>query len=175
MNNNLIAPRVWKDIPGYEGLYKASNTGLIQAVKRSGSKGGILKPSIYKGYKHVFLSKNNIRKPFSVHILVCMSFLPNKKNQMVVNHKDGKKTNNHIDNLEWCTKECNSLHAREVLGKNSIGQNNGNSKLTTREVKFLRWLKYKYSQIKACEIAEFYKMSDANICDIWNGKKWKNV
>ena len=165
----------WKDIPGYEGLYKASPFGMVKAIKRSGSKGKILKCQITRGYKKVLLSKNNKRHMYSLHRLICMTFKKNPLNLKTVNHKDGNKLNNNIKNLEWCSAEANSKHARDILGKNSIGENNGNHKLTKREVNFLRWLKYIYPQISGEKIAKFYKMSGVNIYHILNNKLWRKT
>lgn len=106
---------VWKDIKEYEGLYQISNTGKIKNVKtgkilKSGDNG--------RGYLFVFLCKDvNHHKRFYVHRLVATHFIDNKDNLPQVNHIDGNKSNNNVNNLEWCTPLHNSLHKREVLGK----------------------------------------------------------
>ncbi len=107
---------IWKDIEGYEGLYKISNLGRIMSFRdnpRSKSKGPhLLNPSILnKGYEHVTLYRSpSDRKKFLVHVLVAKTFLPNPNNYRCVNHKDEVKTNNCVDNLEWCTYGYNNSY-----------------------------------------------------------------
>lgn len=94
---------IWKDIEGYEGLYQVSNMGRVKSLKND----IILKPYILRGYEKVLLYKNKKRKHFQIHRLVAMAFIPNPDNKPQVNHKDENKTNNCVDNLEWCTGHYN--------------------------------------------------------------------
>lgn len=159
----LEQAEIWKDIPGYEGLYKASNTGNKMALKRSGSKGSIRMQEVTKrGYLRVILSKENRRKNMSVHRLIAMAWLPNIEILPVVNHIDGNKKNNRVENLEWCNHKWNSLHATQIL-KIGTGELNGRAKLTQREVDFLRFLKFKYPEISSEYVARFYGMSGTSI------------
>lgn len=101
---------IWKDIEGYEGLYQVSNFGNVRSIPRKGTYKTvhILKPGkTRKGYFQVILTKNSIGKPFRIHRLVAKAFIPNLNNLPQVNHKDGNKLNNCVDNLEWCTNEYN--------------------------------------------------------------------
>lgn len=114
---------IWKDMPGYEGLYQASNLGRIksldkvvfQKAKNNSTskhiyKGKILKPILHDtGYNYVTLNCKNI----SVHRLVAKTFIPNMENKPFVNHIDGNKLNNNANNLEWCTAKENMQHAFE--------------------------------------------------------------
>ena len=96
----------WRDIEGYEGLYQVSNLGRVK------SKRGILKPRITpKGYLRIQLSKNSNRKDKFVHVLVAETFLCKYDSALQVNHIDGDKTNNTVDNLEWVTVKENQQHA----------------------------------------------------------------
>lgn len=165
----------WKDIAGYEGLYQCSNTGLIKSFKRSGSKGSVLKTYKRKKYNGVTLSKGNARKVFNVHRLVALTFMPKIKGYNFVNHKDGDTKNNNVNNLEWVTPRKNIEHSINELGNDAKGERNGNSRLTEREVRFLRWIKSKFPDLKAFDVSKFYNMSDVNIYDIWNKKKWKHL
>ena len=97
----------WKDIPGYEGLYQASNLGKIRNEKTR----NILSGGIKRGYKEVILIKDNKRKYKLVHRLIALTYIPNNSNKPQVNHKDGNKLNNNVDNLEWCTRSENMKHA----------------------------------------------------------------
>lgn len=104
---------IWKWVPGYEGLYKVSNTGLVKSVDRyikTGKsyglhllKGEFLKEKNSRGYLRVGLRNGDIQKFFSIHRLVAQVFLPNPDNLPEVNHKDENKANNWVTNLEWCT------------------------------------------------------------------------
>lgn len=91
----------WKDIPGYEGVYEISNLGR---VRRNGK---ILKPLKDSGYLRAHLSKNGIAKKVLIHRLVAFAFIPNPNNYPEINHKDEDKTNNTVENLEWCSREYN--------------------------------------------------------------------
>ena len=100
----------WKPIKGYEGLYEVSNMGRVKSLHRS--KGIILKQSIHtNGYMYAGLYKNGTRISKRVHRLVATAFIRNPNNYDVVNHKDGNKKNNTVDNLEWCTRSYNIRHA----------------------------------------------------------------
>ena len=96
---------VWKEIDGYTG-YKISNTGKVL-----GKRGSILHQTQSNcGYRIVHLSEKGIVKWRSVHRLVAQAFIPNPDNLPEVNHKDEDKTNNCVDNLEWCTSSYNNLY-----------------------------------------------------------------
>ena len=100
---------IWKDIKGYEGIYQINVNGDIKSSPRKGTKGGLLKTFEDKdGYLCVGLNKNDKRKTYKVHRLVAMTFIPNNLNLPEINHKDEDKTNNHVDNLEWCDHIYNS-------------------------------------------------------------------
>lgn len=123
---------IWKDIKGYEGLYQISSFGNVKSLDRyiinkNGDKQFFSKKYLTQGFSNgylkVILSKNNKQKTFRVHILVAKAFIPNHKNKLEVNHIDGNKSNNRIDNLEWNTRSENELHAyRNGLAKPSDKQ-----------------------------------------------------
>lgn len=94
----------WKNIIGYEGLYEVSDKGNVRNVRRN----TLLKLSKNNyGYIQVYLYKNSIRTGLKVHRLVAQAFIPNPDNLPEVNHLDEDKTNNRVDNLEWCTHKYN--------------------------------------------------------------------
>lgn len=94
----------WKNVIGYEGLYEVSNKGNVRNVRRN----KLLKLSKNRyGYIQVYLYKNGIRTVFTVHRLVAQAFLPNPDNLPEVNHRDEDKTNNRVENLEFCDHKYN--------------------------------------------------------------------
>ena len=107
---------VWKDIAGYEGLYKVSDKGNVYSVERKDSRGNkcggrTLKPRYDKdGYLRVTLYKDGKEKKKVIHRLVAEAFIRNPNKYPEVNHKDENKSNNELSNLEWCTRKYNINH-----------------------------------------------------------------
>lgn len=104
---------VWKDIEGYEGLYRISDSGNVLSLnyKHRGYP-ALLTPKInMHGYAWVELRKNKKPKQMLVHRLVALAFLDNPNEYPIVNHKDENPLNNNVDNLEWCTRSYNSLYS----------------------------------------------------------------
>jgi len=101
----------WIDIKGYKGRYQINNSGEIMSLIRN----KILTPRKCGQYNAVCLYDSNInRKNFYIHKLVAEYFIENPLNKDQVNHKDGNKNNNSIDNLEWCTASENINHAYRI-------------------------------------------------------------
>lgn len=104
---------IWKGIKNYEGLYQVSNKGNIKSLARIDYHNHHIKERILKpvannnGYVIVCLYKDGKGKRFTVHRIVAMSFLENSNNYTEINHKDEDKTNNCVENLEWCTHKQN--------------------------------------------------------------------
>ena len=105
----LLPKQIWKDIPGYEGLYEVSNTGRVRSLNYNGTgKTKVMKLSTNKlGYKKVGLCKDGKRKVYFIHRLVALAFIPNPNNYPIINHKDENPSNNAVWNLEWCTQKYN--------------------------------------------------------------------
>jgi len=113
---------LWKDIVGYEGLYQVSNLGRVKRLlgeRKNLLTGG---SSIYKEheikrnkignqYEYVILSKNKKTRKKYVHQLVAEAFIPNPENKPQINHINGIKTDNRLENLEWVTRSENMQHA----------------------------------------------------------------
>ena len=116
---------IWKDIKDFEGIYQVSTFGRIKRLSRKTINEGllgknkelqlkeiILKPStITKGYRGITLTKDKKRYPKKVHRLVAEAFIPNPNNKPQINHIDCNKSNNNVNNLEWCTNSENQKHA----------------------------------------------------------------
>ena len=109
---------IWKDIEGYDGKYQVSNLSRIKSFARD-KKGIILNGS---NNNNGYLTLKLDHKDYRVHRLIAMHFIPNPDNKPEINHKDGNKHNNLIENLEWVTREENLKHAEET-GLNPRGEN----------------------------------------------------
>lgn len=118
-----MAAEEWRDIEGYEGLYQVSDFGRVRSLDRMVDgpqgprkiKGKLIKLRNHgAGYKMANLWKDNDYKITYVHALVASAFIPNPSKKLEVNHIDGDKANNHVENLEWCTSKENKIHARDT-------------------------------------------------------------
>ena len=118
---------IWKPVKDYEGLYEVSDLGRVRSLDRIviqdckwGSEcnhiynGKILKPRYHNGYVNVRLNKNGKPKTRNIHRIVAEAFIPNPENKKTINHKDGNKSNNKVDNLEWATDSEQQLHAYKM-------------------------------------------------------------
>ena len=162
---------IWKTVPLYENRYEVSNFGRIKSLKkphRTYEK--ILKPVFQGGYYAIDLGNGINIKRFLLHRIVCSAFNVNLENKPQVNHKDGNKLNNNLDNLEWCTRSENQLHAIETGLRTTKGIKNSQSKLTEDIV--LKILKdnrmYKL-------ISSEYNISIPTISDIKRGYSWTHI
>lgn len=104
----------WKDVKGFEGKYQVSDLGNVKSLKRKRKARGYIRERVLKPIEGIYLSvvlwgENPTRKP--IHRLVIETFLPNPNGYKYCNHKDGNKHNNALNNLEWCTKSYNQIHA----------------------------------------------------------------
>ena len=176
---------VWKDIPNYEGYYQISNLGRIKSVARKvkyqnsyrNVKEKLKKTFIGKqGYERVELSKNGKIKKYNVHRIVANVFISNPLNKETVNHINGIKTDNRVENLEWATRSENELHAYKIgLAKNSEKQRNV-ARLYCKEnkIKSIIQLDLDGNSIKewksAKEVEEKINISRKNISQCITGK-----
>ena len=96
---------IWKDVEGYEGKYQVSNLGRMRILKN------MILQTTPTGYISINLYKNGKGKRTSVHRLVAKAFIPNPENKPYINHKDTNRSNNCINNLEWCTPKENTQHS----------------------------------------------------------------
>lgn len=163
----------WKDIKNYEGLYKISSLGEIKNLKHKKEKE--VKQVLQKtGYLKVILIKDKKPKAFYVHRLVAQAFIPNIENKSQVNHKDGNKQNNNINNLEWNTPKENVKHAyKNGLSVISDKQKQNMSKIKSKKVdqydlngNFIKTWK------SLTEVEKELKISDSTISACCNGKKY---
>lgn len=115
----------WRDIVGYEGIYKVSNFGRVKSLSRVTQLNGrtrtepetIMAVTYRAGYQTLILRKCGKKKSAQVHRLVAEAFLPNPNGFPIVNHKDEDRTNNCVSNLEWCTQQHNVLWSARKMRK----------------------------------------------------------
>ena len=180
MTNVSEIPEIWKDVVGYEGKYQVSNKGRVKGLDRilkrkDGTlfrrKGQILSQckNTY-GYPHVSISSKTI----VVHILVAKAFIPNPNNYREVNHISGIKTENMVENLEWCTNTYNINHAySNGLIKPLIGEKSPGSKLKNHNVFLIK--KMIKAGIKLKDLVKIYKVSQPTLSEIKSNKIWKHI
>lgn len=107
----------YKKINGYDYDYYITREGMVWTTLRRGGIERFLKPIVRNGYAYVDFKKNGVPKRCAIHRLVAKEFIPNPYKKPYVNHIDGNRLNNNVDNLEWCTQKENMHHAHHVLGK----------------------------------------------------------
>ena len=129
---------IWKDIPGYEGLYQASTLGRIKGLRKENDRLFKNKENS-RGYFNIRLRDiNNKRWGYLVHRLIALTFLPNPENKTQINHIDGNKKNNHITNLEWVTPSENMIHCYNIIyGENGLKIKSQNKHFRERLIKHL--------------------------------------
>ncbi|HDX9500157.1 TPA: HNH endonuclease [Bacillus thuringiensis] len=139
-------------------------------------KGRELSVSIGKtGYKVIGLYCKGKQKMYKVHRLVALAFIPNPENKNIINHINGDKTNNFVENLEWTTQKENIRHAFDA-GLSKQGNIHYKAKLTEDDV---RWIREHYvprhPEFGVTAIAKKFSMNKATISAIINNKIWKDV
>lgn len=165
----------WRPVVGYEGLYEVSNTGKVRSLNYMKRKGYVkeLKPNTDKdGYKTYALS-NGKTLTKKAHRLVAKAFIPNPDAYPIINHLNGIKDDNRVENLEWCTRSHNSQHSFDKLGREGLkGEANGASKLIWEDVNEIKRLLPYYKQKT---IAEWYDIPPERVSSIAREVTWKHV
>lgn len=157
----------WRDIPEYEGVYAINDHGDVFSYRSN----KILAPvKNGKGYHTVQLSVNGRVKRIKIARVVATLFIANPNGYPQVNHKDGVKTNDHKDNLEWCTQSHNVIHAYDTGLMAS--ERDGNAKLTIADVKYIRSVK---GSRPYRDIAEEMGVSKESIGLIMRGQTWTRI
>lgn len=169
---------IWKKIEG-QSHYEISSLGRVRSYRKANA---ILdKPNIKKqevdiwGYKRVSLCSGSVCKHHKVHRLIATAFIPNPLSKKEINHINGVKIDNRIENLEWVTRSENAKHAYSSgLSKRMQGELNGHSILSVQDVSRIRelWSSNNYMQK---DIAGFFGIARTTVSAIVNKYNWKHV
>ncbi|EGJ5878848.1 endodeoxyribonuclease [Salmonella enterica] len=164
-----------KDIAGYEGKYSVTTDGRVYSHSRVDAcgrlqKGRWLKPVNHSdGYLYVNLRDKGTLKKHYIHRVVAAAFIDNPNSLPQVNHINGIKSDNRVDNLEWVTPSQNMLHAHESGLQVAIkGEGHYRAKLTTEQVSEIRSCK----SMSRSDMARKYGVDPSQISNIINNKRW---
>jgi hypothetical protein len=169
---------IWRPVKGFEASHEVSNTGQVRSVTRTTIrkdgkelplKGKPISSWISSNYEQVTLNNNSKRL---VHRLVAEAFLIPLEGQTQVNHIDGNKLNNHLNNLEWCTPAENVSHALKS-GLFAVGSRQVNSKLTEKDIPEI--FKMRLAGLSCQQIGSSFGVGFDLIARILNRKRWKHV
>lgn len=179
-----MSVEVWKDVKGYEGLYQVSSLGRIKSFEKCVNRG-----KCHRGWKEHLLAfgidgsgyfRTNLanlgkNRTVKVHRIVAETFLDNPDNLPQVNHKDGDKQNNHVDNLEWCDASHNIRHAFEHgLNRKPKGELNPAAKLSQSDVNFIREnYTPRHPEFGTVALGKRFGVHRKTISRITTGQYWK--
>ncbi|HNX82189.1 MAG TPA: NUMOD4 domain-containing protein [Candidatus Omnitrophota bacterium] len=163
---------VWKSVNGFEGYYEISSHGRLKSYKKH-SDGLILKQTNVKGgYYSVVLSANGKTRSMRIHRIVAETFLSNAGGLPEVNHIDGNKQNNHISNLEWCSRSHNARHSIKLHPKQCNHMNDFNKYIKPKSIlmydkrgNYIRWF------INGADASRETGICHRNILQVCNGEK----
>jgi predicted XRE-type DNA-binding protein len=161
----------WRTIPGQEGRYAVSDAGEVMSMNFKGSGlPGVLKPGLCRGYATVEIGAD---KRYTVHRLVAAAFIGPRPDGMQINHKNGNKADNRLENIEYCTQSENMKHAFATGLQNNQGERHSQAKLTEEKVMQIR--KLLGLGFRQGELAELMGVSQSAISRVKNGNRWTHV
>lgn len=165
---------VWKDVVGFEGLYKVSNFGRVRAIGHGLRRGCIMADKFNKldGYMHLSLTKYGVPHHFVTHRLVAIAFIPNPDNKPTVNHKDFNRCNNRVENLEWMTQKENNRYSSEA-GHRNYTEKMRHIAYSRRTVKdeVVKMIMSDYNRgLKQSEIADKYNVTRPFVSRVVHGR-----
>lgn len=180
-SNSTESVERWKPVVGFDGVYSISDLGrLRREVTASNSKAGFIltpfrRPS---GYCCYTVWRDGKMRTLLVHRLIAQAFISNPDGKPHINHRDGVRSNNAIDNLEWCTARENVRHAMEVLGHvpfkghQPFGERHYKARLTQQQVDDIR-ARHLAGRINQAAIGREFGVSKKTINSLIKGASWK--
>jgi hypothetical protein len=159
-------------IQGFEN-YEVDELGQIWSLPKKTRKGVRMIKALKHpktGYMYVDLCKDGKVKKFTVHRLVALNMIPNPENKLQVNHINGIKTDNRVENLEWNTRSENQKHSIIIGLRSAKGIKNSQAKLTEEEV-----LEIRKSAYSLKTLAQKYSVSISTISEVRNNKIWTHI
>lgn len=177
---------VWKDVISLKGLYEISNRYRIRSLdkdivnsigRKCFIKGVILNPIIpINRYPYITIREGKKKRNIYIHRLIAIHFLPNPENKPCVNHINGIKSDNRIENLEWCTVSENSIHAfKNNLQVIKKGEDCCNSKLTEKNVIAIKRLYRLNRKFNRSRVAEKLNVNVNTVMGIIKNRNWNHI
>lgn len=175
---------IWRDIPGFEGCYQASDAGMVRSLGRTVTykdgriarvPGKVLTPAVDgRGYLVVNLSKDGRPRTFAVHVVIAVTFIgPRPIGDIHVRHLDGDSQNNVLKNLKYGTRAENERD-KILHGRTNRGARCGAAKLTEAQVRAIRTL-LTDTDLPQREIAALFGVSDVTISQIRHRQRWVHL
>lgn len=183
----LVCCEEWRDIPDYVGKYTVSNLSRVKSLDRNvlcsderilKIKGRIISQGINKqtGYLSVSVWKNDKTKRFTTHRLVATAFIPNPENKPQVNHINSNRTDNRIQNLEWCNNSENVKHSYDFGDRESVkGESHFKCKLTNEKVLAIRRLYRLNPKLNRQKLGAKLGVTGMTITGIIYHQTWKHI
>lgn len=168
----------WLPIKGYERRYEVSNLGNVRSIgKRFRRRGAIVLMPALNGncYLTIGLTKSGKSKTFSIARLVAEHFIGNPTNKPQVNHINGIKTDNRVENLEWCTSSENNKHAHRTGLRDTHGEGHPSAKLNNYKVFRIRLIKEIQPTLKLKFLAKMFSVTRASINNVHLGRTWSHI
>lgn len=164
----------WKDVVGYEEFFQISNLGRLYSKRTSKILSQTISKTGYYSHATRLGGRNGKRVYFKIHRLIAEAFIPNPEGKEQVNHKDGNKLNNAVENLEWATASENTKHAYDNgLASALTGEDSPHAKLTAFDAESIR-REYKETKTTHRKLAEKYGVGKTTIQNILAGERWNN-
>lgn len=178
--------KVWKDVLGFEGYYQVSKDGDIKSLPRPQTsfhngvtywrKEKILKNPKNFDYHGVVLKSPTARQVTKAHRLVATAFIPNPENKPFINHKNGIRHDNRVENLEWCDQSQNVQHAHDTGLIKIKGVSRGDSHpCSTITEAVVRLIKLDLPTMRNIDIAKKHQVKQERVYEIRAGLTWKHV
>jgi len=178
----MSAREIWRDVPGWEGVYQVSCRGRVKSLERTcKARGGgtrVIPKRILKaakdihGYLTVSFSRDGIKKTYRVHCMICEAFIGVRPNEMEVRHLNGQRDDNRAENLVYGTHQENEAD-RVLHGTDGNGEKNVNAKLTADQVREIRMLLE--TDVKRHKVAEMFYVDARTITHIKNRTTWAHL